>query len=195
MKTHLPGKILILIFVMLLPALHSCTVQKRLYRPGFYVQYHSDKLMNLRAETEKAVQPTDSNGTIKADSLPVKTPEVIATAIDAGQPTKDVAVKKAAALKRIAAAPKQLRQQPVRKQIRTHAKLTPDQRYTLGVILVIVLLIILAVLGYFNRSIFLKAIFLGLNTLQILLIVGIIAGVIYCMWLLGNCIETACGYF
>lgn len=205
MKTHLPGKILILIFVLLLPALHSCTMQKRLYRPGFYMDRHVEKAVNMKtereteAETEAKTETPATvfgvNSSIAENQPPVKMAGMAVSLVAEYQEVKDGTVKKAPVLKRIAAASKQFHQQFVRKEIRTHVKLTPDQRYTLGVILVIVLLIILAVLGYFNRSIFLKAIFLGLNSLQILLIVGVIVGFIYCIYLLGKCIETACSYF
>jgi hypothetical protein len=209
MKIHLRYKNGLVLFMLLLPLLHSCTVQKRLYRPGFYVERHSDRAERVsaetasearteikteaRAETEVSVAVVNSN--IAENKQPLKMAGTAAPWVAAHQEVKDVAVKKAPVLKRIAAAPKQLRKQLVKKTW-SHAKITEDQGYTIAIIGGIVLLVILAIIGYSigDPLLVLKVIVIGWYILQALAALAVLGLLIYGIWWLFDFMDGGCGF-
>lgn len=189
-------------------------MQKRLYRPGFYVERHSDKVLaetearaetetGARAETETETEAgretpatmTPANCRIAANQLPVKMPGIAVPFVATRRSVKNAAVKKAPVLKRIAAAPKQLHKQLAEKT-RPNAKLTEDQGYTLAIIGGIVLLVILAAIGYsIGDPLFVfKALIIGWYTLQVLAALAVLGLIIYGIWWLFDFMDGGCGF-
>lgn len=195
----------LLLLVFLLP---SCTMQKRLYRPGFYVKRHSDHLKTetgreALAETEtgrEAVAETETEREAVAETEIITGREAVAKT---GRETEPVLQTQEAAqtetnpvLKRIAAAPKQLRKMALKKCTRSNAKITEDQGYTIAIIAGIVLLITLAIIGYSlgDPLLVLTIIVIGWYILQILAALAVLCLIIYGIWWLSDFMSGGCGF-
>lgn len=189
----------LLLLVILLP---SCTVQKRLYRPGFYVERHSD---NVKTETERereSVSETETETGAEREAVAETERErkaLAETERETGpvlQTQEAVQTETNPLLKRIAAAPKQLHKRIVKKQTWSNAKITEDQGYTLAIIGGIVLLVILVIIGYsIGDPLFvLKAIVIGWYILQILAALAVLGLIIYGIWWLSDFMSGGCGF-
>ncbi len=200
--------LLVVALLLLVLLLSSCTMQKRLYRPGVYVERHSDKAAHAETETETAARAeretetekmvliTPGNNTVAANKLPVKTAAEFAPATATHKPAETAAVKNTPVLKRIVAAPKQLRKRIVKKQTWSSAKITEDQGYTLAIIGGIILLVILVIIGYsIGDPLFvLKAIVIGWYILQALAALAVLGLIIYGIWWLFDFMDGGCGF-
>lgn len=201
----------LLLLVFLLP---SCTVQKRLYRPGFYVERHSDNLKTetgretvaetetereAAAETEterEAAAETETEREVVAETEIETEREALAETESVLQTQEAAQTETNPVLKRIAAAPKLLHKRIVKKQTWSNAKITEDQGYTLAIIGGIVLLVILVIIGYsIGDPLFvLKAIVIGWYILQILAALAVLGLIIYGIWWLFDFMDGGCGF-
>lgn len=215
MKTNLnapmPGKILILFFGLLLPALHSCTVQKRLYRPGFYVESHAAEKQKPERKNDSAV--TAQQETRQAANAAVLTP-VSETDSDSGrigeqQARKKVPVTVAAPGKHIVStgktksvmklrvpAPKKLRKIVAKKQAWSTAKNNDNKgkiiRIIAGILILIALVIISIIIG--DPLLIPKVLLIG--SVVFLAIIGVIAlyVLIYVIRWLVDFLEGGCSF-
>jgi hypothetical protein len=206
-RTLLLLTVALLLLVFLLP---SCTVQKRLYRPGFYVETHAAEkkqperkmvsAVTVQQEERHAENAAGLTAVLKTESdsasigvQPARKEEpVVAVA-----PVKhiDSAGKKKSVMKQLVAAPKKLRKLVAKKQAWSNAKNTDSKgniiRIIAGVLILIGLVIISIIIG--DPLLIPKVLLIGSVVFFVIIGVAALCLLIYILNWLVDFVEGGCG--
>lgn len=206
-RTLLLPAVALLLLVFLLP---SCTVQKRLYRPGFYVETHAAEKKQPGRKTVSAVTARQEERQTENATGLTSVPETESDSGSIGvQPARkeepviavapvkhiDSTGKKKSVMKRLVAAPKKLRKLVAKKQAWSNAKNTDSKgkiiRIIAGVLILIGLVIISIIIG--DPLLIPKVLLIG--SVVLLAIIGAIAlyVLIYVISWLVDFLEGGCG--